>query len=121
MHKIGYLYCQTGIAGDMCLGALVNSGVPLKYLMKEPKFHRFFFSHGLSVRQFLFYDFPIANTFIVCGSIQASQITSLLVRSERHPSLDNPKLLFASDAKVLRLKLREHLHVLKKNKSYTQN
>ncbi|WP_267383516.1 nickel pincer cofactor biosynthesis protein LarC [Cyanobacterium sp. uoEpiScrs1] len=35
MHKIGYLDCQTGIAGDMCLGALVNSGVPLKYLMKE--------------------------------------------------------------------------------------
>jgi uncharacterized protein (TIGR00299 family) protein len=30
--KIAYLECQTGIAGDMCLGALVNAGVPLEYL-----------------------------------------------------------------------------------------
>jgi pyridinium-3,5-bisthiocarboxylic acid mononucleotide nickel chelatase len=30
--KIAYLECQTGIAGDMCLGALVDAGVPLAYL-----------------------------------------------------------------------------------------
>jgi hypothetical protein len=30
--KIAYLECQTGIAGDMCLGALVDAGVPLEYL-----------------------------------------------------------------------------------------
>ena len=30
--KIAYLECQTGISGDMCLGALVNAGVPLEYL-----------------------------------------------------------------------------------------
>lgn len=30
--KIAYLECQTGIAGDMCLGALVDAGVPIEYL-----------------------------------------------------------------------------------------
>jgi len=32
MHKVAYLECPTGIAGDMCLGALVSAGVPLDYL-----------------------------------------------------------------------------------------
>ncbi|WP_309743521.1 nickel pincer cofactor biosynthesis protein LarC [Chamaesiphon sp. OTE_20_metabat_361] len=32
MLKIAYLECQTGIAGDMCLGALVDAGVPIEYL-----------------------------------------------------------------------------------------
>ncbi len=33
MIKIAYLECPTGIAGDMCLGALVDVGVPLDYLI----------------------------------------------------------------------------------------
>lgn len=33
--KIAYLECPTGIAGDMCLGALVHAGVPLDYLDKH--------------------------------------------------------------------------------------
>jgi pyridinium-3,5-bisthiocarboxylic acid mononucleotide nickel chelatase len=33
--KIAYLECQTGIAGDMCLGALVDAGVPLDYLNSQ--------------------------------------------------------------------------------------
>lgn len=32
MTKVAYLECPTGIAGDMCLGALVHAGVPLDYL-----------------------------------------------------------------------------------------
>jgi hypothetical protein len=32
MGSIAYLDCPTGIAGDMCLGALVSAGVPLAYL-----------------------------------------------------------------------------------------
>ncbi len=35
MIKIAYLECQTGIAGDMCLGALVDAGVPLDYLTTQ--------------------------------------------------------------------------------------
>lgn len=31
MGNIAYLDCPTGIAGDMCLGALVSAGVPLSY------------------------------------------------------------------------------------------
>ncbi|MBW4526047.1 MAG: nickel pincer cofactor biosynthesis protein LarC [Phormidium tanganyikae FI6-MK23] len=35
MSKIAYLDCPTGIAGDMCLGALVDLGVPLGYLTES--------------------------------------------------------------------------------------
>ncbi|MDY6936358.1 MAG: nickel pincer cofactor biosynthesis protein LarC [Cyanobacteriota bacterium] len=35
MTKLAYLECPTGIAGDMCLGALVHSGVPLEYLVEQ--------------------------------------------------------------------------------------
>lgn len=33
--KIAYLQCPTGIAGDMCLGAIVDAGVPLAYLQEN--------------------------------------------------------------------------------------
>lgn len=35
MPKLAYLDCQSGIAGDMCLGALVAAGVPLEYLIDQ--------------------------------------------------------------------------------------
>jgi hypothetical protein len=37
MTKLAYLDCPTGIAGDMCLGALVDAGVPLEYLQQQLK------------------------------------------------------------------------------------
>ena len=37
MGKIGYLECPTGIAGDMCLGALVDYGLPWQYLVTQLK------------------------------------------------------------------------------------
>ncbi|MBE9170224.1 nickel pincer cofactor biosynthesis protein LarC [Pleurocapsales cyanobacterium LEGE 06147] len=37
MKKCAYLECPTGIAGDMCLGALVDAGVPLEYLIDRLK------------------------------------------------------------------------------------
>lgn len=33
--QIAYLDCPTGISGDMCLGALVDAGVPLEYLTQQ--------------------------------------------------------------------------------------
>ncbi len=35
MSKLAYLDCPTGIAGDMCLGAIVDLGVPLAYLVEN--------------------------------------------------------------------------------------
>ncbi|MGB7248294.1 MAG: nickel pincer cofactor biosynthesis protein LarC, partial [Phormidesmis sp.] len=35
MKTLAYLDCPTGIAGDMCLGALVHAGVPLAYLDRQ--------------------------------------------------------------------------------------
>jgi uncharacterized protein (TIGR00299 family) protein len=37
MTKLVYLECPTGIAGDMCLGALIHAGVPLEYLIEKLK------------------------------------------------------------------------------------
>ncbi len=34
-NKLAYFKCPTGIAGDMCLGALVDMGVSLEYLIKS--------------------------------------------------------------------------------------
>jgi uncharacterized protein (TIGR00299 family) protein len=35
MTKLAYLDCPTGLAGDMCLGALVHAGVPLDYIVQQ--------------------------------------------------------------------------------------
>lgn len=35
MARVAYLDCPAGIAGDMCLGALLDLGVPLDYLRQE--------------------------------------------------------------------------------------
>ncbi|NET38675.1 MAG: nickel pincer cofactor biosynthesis protein LarC [Cyanothece sp. SIO1E1] len=35
MKKFAYLECPTGIAGDMCLGALIHAGVPLEYVAEK--------------------------------------------------------------------------------------
>lgn len=48
MTKLAYLECPTGIAGDMCLGALVDAGVPLNYITE--KLHLLGISHEYQLR-----------------------------------------------------------------------
>ncbi|MEB3336507.1 MAG: nickel pincer cofactor biosynthesis protein LarC [Leptolyngbyaceae bacterium] len=48
MSKLAYLECPTGIAGDMCLGALVHAGVPLDYLVDQ--LHRLGISQEYQLR-----------------------------------------------------------------------
>jgi pyridinium-3,5-bisthiocarboxylic acid mononucleotide nickel chelatase len=35
MSKIAYFECPTGIAGDMCLAALIDAGLPISYLLDQ--------------------------------------------------------------------------------------
>ena len=35
MSKVAYFDCPTGIAGDMCLAALIDAGVPVDYLLNK--------------------------------------------------------------------------------------
>lgn len=35
MTKVAYFDCPTGIAGDMCLGAMIDAGVPLDHLIQQ--------------------------------------------------------------------------------------
>jgi pyridinium-3,5-bisthiocarboxylic acid mononucleotide nickel chelatase len=35
MSKVAYFECPTGIAGDMCLAALIDAGVPIDYLLDK--------------------------------------------------------------------------------------
>ncbi|MBD2578076.1 nickel pincer cofactor biosynthesis protein LarC [Oscillatoria sp. FACHB-1406] len=51
MVKIAYLECPTGISGDMCLGALVDAGVPWEYLSQHLKALGLEQEYQLSVRK----------------------------------------------------------------------
>ncbi|NRB07141.1 MAG: nickel pincer cofactor biosynthesis protein LarC [Richelia sp.] len=33
MNRVAYLHCPTGISGDICLGAIISLGVPVKYII----------------------------------------------------------------------------------------
>jgi pyridinium-3,5-bisthiocarboxylic acid mononucleotide nickel chelatase len=46
--NIAYFDCPAGIAGDMCLGALVSAGVPLEYLIEIV--HRLGIGHDVKLR-----------------------------------------------------------------------
>jgi pyridinium-3,5-bisthiocarboxylic acid mononucleotide nickel chelatase len=48
MNKLAYLECPTGIAGDMCLGALVDAGVPIDYIVE--KLNRLGIAHEYELR-----------------------------------------------------------------------
>ena len=78
--NIAYLDCPTGIAGDMCLGALVNAGVPLEYLQ--------------NIIQKLGLDREVklwTETVYRCG-IQATKLHVELISDELNPIEDSSTL-----------------------------
>ncbi|WP_024546609.1 nickel pincer cofactor biosynthesis protein LarC [Picosynechococcus sp. NKBG15041c] len=76
MKKIAYLECPTGIAGDMCLGALVDGGVPLEYLKNQ--LNRLGITHEYDLR---------AETVIRQGQ-RATKVYVQLLETDDHPGRD---------------------------------
>jgi pyridinium-3,5-bisthiocarboxylic acid mononucleotide nickel chelatase len=74
MAKLAYLECPTGISGDMCLGALVDAGVPLDYLMEKLE--------GLGMSQ----EYRLRAELVRRNSQQATKVyVDLLETDATHP------------------------------------
>jgi uncharacterized protein (TIGR00299 family) protein len=87
MNKIAYFECPTGIAGDMCLGALVHAGVPLEYLMTKLNLL------GISQEYHLRAEAVHRNTQLatkVYVDLTASQETTEVVGENIEPSATEP-------------------------------
>jgi uncharacterized protein (TIGR00299 family) protein len=72
MNKIAYLQCPTGISGDMCLGALVSSGVPVEYLIEK--------LNGLGIEQ----EYQLRAEFVQRNGQQATKVYVDLVHEHHH-------------------------------------
>lgn len=72
MTKIAYLDCVTGIAGDMCLGALVDSGVPLEYLIEQLK--------GLKID----HEYELSQEKVQRNGQQATKVHVNLLKDDDH-------------------------------------
>ncbi len=72
MNKIAYLQCPTGISGDMCLGALVSSGVPVEYLIEK--------LNGLGIEQ----EYELKAEFVQRNGQQATKVHVDLVHDRHH-------------------------------------
>ncbi len=72
MTKIAYLDCVTGIAGDMCLGALVDTGVPLDYLSEQLK--------GLNID----HEYELSQEKVNRNGQQATKVHVKLLKDNSH-------------------------------------
>ncbi|MEL4893838.1 nickel pincer cofactor biosynthesis protein LarC [Crocosphaera sp. Alani8] len=72
MTKIAYLDCVTGIAGDMCLAALVDSGVPLEYLIEQLK--------GLNID----HEYNLSQEKVQRNGQQATKVHVQLLKDDNH-------------------------------------
>lgn len=87
MTKQAYLECPTGLAGDMCLGALVHAGVPLEYLTEKLKLL------GIS------HEYHLWAEKVQRNGQQATKVHVDLLAKPRHPSLEagvDPHTTFAT-------------------------
>ena len=74
MTKLAYLECPTGVAGDMCLGALVHAGVPLEYLIDR--------LDGLNISQ----EYRLRAELVERNHQQATKVHVDLTPAHSHPS-----------------------------------
>ncbi|MEL6931253.1 MAG: nickel pincer cofactor biosynthesis protein LarC, partial [Cyanobacteria bacterium J06600_6] len=72
MVKIGYLECPTGIAGDMCLGALVDSGLPWQYLVDSLK--------SLGIEQ----EYQLSTETVIRNGQSATKVHVILKHEHEH-------------------------------------
>ena len=72
MTKLAYLECPTGIAGDMCLGALIHAGVPLEYLIEKLK--------GLGIEQ----EYKLSVQTLRRNSQQATKLHVDVLSEHQH-------------------------------------
>ncbi len=70
--KIGYLDCFSGISGDMCLGALVDAGVPLDVI-------------GDALASLPVSGYSLASERVTRGGIAATLVRVEMDESEHHP------------------------------------
>jgi len=73
MSKIAYLECPTGIAGDMCLGAIVSAGISLDYLIDRLA--------GLGLAG----EFQLRSQLVDRGGQEATKVHVDLTHSETEP------------------------------------
>ncbi|QFS44380.1 nickel pincer cofactor biosynthesis protein LarC [Nostoc sphaeroides] len=79
MNKIAYLQCPTGISGDMCLGALVSSGVPVEYLIEK--------LNGLGIEQ----EYQLRAELVQRNGQQATKVHVDLVHDRHHHHHDHDR------------------------------
>ncbi len=72
MNKIAYFQCPTGISGDMCLGALVSLGVPVKYLIEK--------LNGLGIEQ----EYQLRAELVQRNGQQATKVHVDLIDHHHH-------------------------------------
>ncbi|MHC5033838.1 MAG: nickel pincer cofactor biosynthesis protein LarC [Planctomycetota bacterium] len=70
--RVGYLDCFSGISGDMCLGAIVDAGVPLEVIEEA--------LGGLPMS-----GYSLTASRVVRAGISATLVEVLLDESEHHP------------------------------------
>ena len=77
MVKIGYLECPTGIAGDMCLGALIDCGLPWQYLVDNLKL--------LSIEQ----EYQLKTETVIRNGQSATKVHVDLHHNHHHSSSED--------------------------------
>lgn len=95
--KFAYLDCPTGIAGDMCLGALVSAGVPLSYLTEQLQRLNIADEYQLTVepvqrggQQAIKIHVAVTNPQVEAGAIVDGNTHSTFHHDHSHPAPDHP-------------------------------